>query len=117
MGPWGTGPMSGRGAGFCAGHGTPGYASPLSGRGIGLGFGRGRGARSRGFGGGRGWRNIFFATGLPVWMRFGRTGAPYRESDPEFEKQVLKSQADTLQAELDDIKKRLAKIDSEERKE
>lgn len=35
-----------------------------------MGFGRGGGFGGRG-GGGRGWRNMFHATGLPGWMRFG----------------------------------------------
>jgi Family of unknown function (DUF5320) len=61
------------------------------GRGFGAGFGRGRGA------GGSGWRHCFFATGLPGWMRFG-------------EKQALKNQAESLQSELDLIKKRLEDI-------
>lgn len=42
-GPIGMGPMTGRGAGYCAGFRTPGSFSTLLGRG--LGFGRGRGYR------------------------------------------------------------------------
>jgi len=63
-GPMGLGPMTGRGAGFCAGFARPGFASPTYGYlhpysysnlmpvwpGWGWGFGRGLG---RGFG--RGW--------------------------------------------------------------
>lgn len=44
-GPEGRGPLTGRGAGFCAGFPTPGYMN--SGRGRGLGRGRGFG---KGFG-------------------------------------------------------------------
>ncbi len=51
-GPMGMGPMTGRGAGFCAGFNVPGFMNAVSGRG-GMGFGRGRG---RGFGMGMGWR-------------------------------------------------------------
>jgi hypothetical protein len=74
-GPRGLGPMTGRGAGFCAGFGRPGFASPMHrypyrqgygysmpmwpgwGYGSGLGFGRGF---DRGFGRGfgRGWRRL-----------------------------------------------------------
>ena len=61
-GPLGAGPMTGRGAGFCAGYSMPGYANPISGRGW-FGFGRGRGWFGRG--GGRGWRHWYYATGLP----------------------------------------------------
>jgi hypothetical protein len=69
-GPMGLGPMSGRGAGFCAGFDAPGFANTMPrypyyaygygqpgpmrpgwGYGFGRGFGRGLG---RGFG--RGWR-------------------------------------------------------------
>jgi len=53
-GPWGQGPMTGRGTGYCAGFPGPGFMSP----GSGLGFGRG--AFGRGFGRGRGWRKAGF---------------------------------------------------------
>ena len=55
-GPRGLGPMTGRGAGYCAGYGQPGFASPMPRRGwFGLGWGRGMG-RGMGRGVGRGWR-------------------------------------------------------------
>jgi hypothetical protein len=118
-GPMGMGAMTGRGAGYCAGFGMPGYANPAPGRGFGMGFGRGRGAWGRGFGaGGRGWRNMFNATGLPGWMRFGGYAAPYgcptpyQKPDPEMEKQALKNEAEALQSELESIKKRLEEIGS-----
>lgn len=117
-GPQGMGPMTGRAAGICAENDTPGYANPLPGRG--MGFGRGRGGRGRGFGGGgRGWRNWFYATGLPGWMRFGISDAPVsdpasaRKSDPVIEKQALQEQANALQAELDSIKQRLSAIEAD----
>jgi hypothetical protein len=105
-GPRGSGPRTGRGAGYCSGSGAPGYANPGPGRGFGMGGGRGFG------GGGRGWRNMFFATGLPGWPRFGPFGAPYQNPDPENEKQALKNQADTLQSQLEWIRKRLEDIES-----
>jgi len=40
-GPRGMGPMTGRGAGYCAGFGRPGFTNSIPGRGW-LGFGRGR---------------------------------------------------------------------------
>jgi len=109
--------MSGRAAGYCAGYGIPGYASPASGRGFGMGGGRGRGAWCRGFGGGgRGWRHWFNATGLPGWMRYGGYAAPYgytvpfQKPEPELERQALKNEADALRAELAAIERRLSEI-------
>ncbi len=49
-------------------------------------------------------------------MRFGATAAPAANADPELEKQVLKSQADFLQGELDLIRKRLDEVDKEAEK-
>lgn len=78
-----------------------------------MGFGRGGGGRGRGMGGGgRGRRNMFYATGLPGWMRFGGYATPYQNPDPEMEKQELRSQAEALQLELDFIKKRLSELET-----
>lgn len=113
-GPMGMGAMTGRAAGYCTGYGMPGYANFIPGRGFGMGFGRGRGA----WGGGRGWRNMFYATGQPGWMRFGGYPVfygyptPYQKPDPELEKQMLKDQAEALQSELDFIKKRLSEVET-----
>ncbi len=119
-GPMGAGAMTGRGAGYCSGSGMPGYANPIQGRGFGIGFGRGRGGMGRGFGGGgRGRRNMFYATGLPGWMRFSGYALPYGYSemiqnpDPKVEQRMLKDQADALQAELEAIKKRLDEVETE----
>lgn len=123
-GPMGMGPMTGRAAGYCAGFDTPGFQNPVPGRGFGMGFGRGRGARGRGCGfggggGGRGWRNMFYATGQPGWMRSGVHAQPagypqaaYSNADPESEKQILLRQAEALQAELDQIRKRLDALET-----
>jgi len=100
-GPMGMGPMTGRGAGYCAGSGAPEFANSNPGR----GFGRGSGF------GGRGWRNGFRATGRPGWSRFGGYGAAYSQVDPGQETQALRSQADALQSELDFIRKRLAEME------
>jgi hypothetical protein len=56
---------------------------------------------------------MFYATGLPGWMRFGGYAAPYQNPDPNLVKQALKSQAEALQSELDFIKKRLSEIETE----
>lgn len=82
-GPNGMGPLTGRGAGFCAGSDVPGFRGSGRGRGFGLGFGRGlgggRGAR-RGL---RGWWGT--GPGRFVWSE----GTDYLGDDPELEKGYL----------------------------
>lgn len=101
-GPAGLGTMTGRRAGYCAGNAMPGYANPGMGRGLGTGFGCG--------GGGRGWRNMFYATGRPGWLRFGWPGSTAPMS-PENEAAVLKAQAEALQEQVKAITKRIAEIE------
>jgi len=77
-----------------------------------MGFGHGHG---RGGGrGGRGWRHMYYATGLPGWMRFGvpQAAAP----TPEVEKQMLEGQVEALQAQLEARKDRLAELDAKQAK-
>ncbi len=110
-GPWGFGPMTGRGVGFCAGYAAPGSASFAPGRGF---WGRG------GRGGGRGWRNRFYATGLTGWQRaawgwpgFG-AGSPSAYASPatsqEQELSLLKQQAQGLAQTLEQINQRIAEL-------
>lgn len=101
-GPMGMGAMTGRGAGYCAGFGMPGFAIFAPGRGLGMGFGRGRRNQNR-----------FYATGTPGRMQFGEYAAPYQMLDTRMGKQALRSRSAALQSELDSIKKRLKEIDSE----
>ena len=100
--------MTGRRAGYCVGYDAPGYANAMPGRGLGMGWGRGRGR-----GGGRGWRNMYYATGLPGWARYGPApgwgpppGAAYgpygAAPTPEQETEFLKSPAVMLKEEVDD---------------
>ncbi len=105
-GPLGAGPMTGRAAGFCAGNGAPGYSTPAAGRGC--GFGRGRGGMGGGCG--RGFRNLFFATGLPGWLRDGGGAVPDSRSGGFDEKQALENQAQALRAQLDEVQKRLSHL-------
>lgn len=121
-GPLGMGPMTGRSAGFCAGYGIPGYANPIPGRGTGF-WGMGRGF----FGGGRGWRHVYYATGLPGWMRFGGYPAipyvpqpyatqPYMpQMTPEQELEYLKNQSQFIQNTLEEIKKRMDELVSKDK--
>ncbi len=116
-GPWGYGPMTGRGAGFCAGYPVPGYANPVGGRrGLGRGFGRGSG---RGFGGGwgRGW-----GYHQPMWggADWANPGYPYEgvtpyESDPKLEARALQETAEVLESELKQIKQRLKELEDSDR--
>jgi hypothetical protein len=99
--------MSGRGAGYCGGYDAPGYANPMGGRGMGYRWGRGRG---------RGWRNMFHATGMPFWARWGYGPAspgfaPWGPPTGEEETDMLKRQAASLQGELDAISKRLSELE------
>jgi len=128
-GPMGAGPMTGRGAGYCAGNAVPGYANPVPGRGFGRGFaGRGRG-------GGWGRRNWFYATGMPGWARAGAGmqawgGYPPYGATPqawqaggqvaptaEQELDVLKGQAEYFTGALDDIKKRIGELEADKKAE
>ncbi len=61
-GPAGMGPMTGGGAGLCAGYGVPGYREPVQGR-CGMGFGCGR---SRGYGMGMRWRHGWTNSGTQI---------------------------------------------------
>ena len=131
-GPMGLGPMTGRGAGYCAGYSMPGYMNPIAGRGyFGRGyFGRGRGVYGRG--GGRGRRNWYYATGLPGWVRAaqglpawgGQQAYPYAapyayphnpwgaEITPQQEAQMLKEQARAMQEEINSINQRIVELES-----
>lgn len=95
MGPMRMGPMTGRGAGYCAGFNTPGYVNS---------------ARNfAGFGGGRGFRRMFYATGVPGWARFARfhnDGVPSVD-----EKEVLNNQVELLENHLKQVKKCLTELD------
>ena len=96
-GPVGAGPMTGRGAGFCAGYDVPGYMNNTPGRGFGggRGWGMGRGFR----GGGRGWRHQYYATGLPGWAREASYPYPYSSvmpSDPGTSRDTKAAQAEEL---------------------
>ena len=113
-GPAGMGPMTGRGAGYCAGYPAPGYAN--------AGFGRGFGRRR---GGGWGRRNWFYATGLTGWQRGAYGYPPYGGGMPyapafypsgsglsrEDEFNALKGQAEYLEESLEGIKKRMGELE------
>lgn len=120
-GPMGDGPMTGRAAGYCTGSAAPGYMNPAPGGGFrGRGGGRG-GGRGRG-GGGRGWRNWYYATGVPGWARarWGFAPPAYPAGVPfvpsmtrEQEIELLREQADHVNETLEDIKRRIEELSSQ----
>lgn len=101
-GPMGMGRMTRRGAGRCAGYATPDYANPTEfAGGFGCGFGRGRG-----FG------RMLHATGMPGRARnrngyYAYAGANRGTAD---ERSFLNNQAELLEKQLQQIKKRLSHL-------
>ena len=97
-GPMGFGPMTGRGAGFCAGFGRPGFANPVRGRGF--GFGR---------------RMLYgypYAGGYGVatpYMGYGY-GYPGGAIPKEEEIRTLEDQARAMEDDLNAIRKRLEEL-------
>jgi len=114
-GPEGFGPITGRGAGFCAGYPVPGIISPAWGGGGGRGFGRGGG-------GGGGWRHRhwYHATGLPRWQRAWMASSAYASpflahfgpmtKDQELE--ALKNQAKYFEQALENLRGRIREVES-----
>jgi hypothetical protein len=109
-GPAGTGPRSGRAAGYCGGFDEPGYADTLFGRGRWRGQGPGSEGWGRGFGGR--WRR-FGLGGLRDWFSWGAGGPAI---DARQERQALRSHADALRARLRAIEGRLAEGDDKPEK-
>jgi hypothetical protein len=110
MGPEGLGPRTGGAAGYCRGSDRPGYADSGRGSGRRWRFGFGEGGFGRRFGGrgrgrGRGWLSDWIPRG--VGRRLGL--------DAEADRELLKSQADALRAQLRVVETRIA--ESEEKKE
>ncbi len=92
-GPMGTGPMTGRGAGFCTGN-TVMYYNGFFGCGC-------------GFGGGRGLRTNFYAAGLRGAGRFANPAVNGVYQSKAEEKELLIRYAKDLENQLSDIKKRI----------
>ena len=110
-GPMGMGPMTGRGAGYCAGYPVPGYMNPLPGGGA-------RGwRRGRGWGLGR-WAAPW-AYGAPAYGAPAYAAQPFGWPQPtsEQETEMLKQQAQLLQSQLDAVQKRLDELTAETAKD
>jgi len=101
-GPAGWGPMTGRRRGYCAGYNAPGFVSP----GPGMGYGRGGG---RGLG--RGWGRGYPAYGPEVMTVPPPVYAP--RLDPEEERRYLEQCSEQLEADLEDIKKRIKHLEED----
>ena len=112
-GPWGAGPMTGRGMGYCAGYAAPGYMNP----GPGVGFGRGRGfgrGFGRGLGRGRFWgvpaQPVGYAPAQPVRYVPVQAGQ-VPEYTREYEVADLKAEKELVERELEDIRTRLKELE------
>lgn len=102
-GPMGAGSMTGWGSGYCGGASYP------------RGFARGSfGGRQGGFGrgGGRGWRNCFWATGRPGWLRTGGSDEPVAPWTADAERQNLQREAAVLEAELQSLRARIEELET-----
>ena len=121
-GPLGMGPMTGRGAGYCAGFAVPGYLNPAGGRGLGMAWGRGYARGGRGFRRGYGLPAV-----VPPGYQASGWGMPYAPSFPPAnvydapvapsavpgqELEALKNQASYFKNALEDIKKRLGELET-----
>jgi len=105
-GPMGMGPMTGWGAGYCAGFAVPGFMNPMPGRSWGLGRGWGRG-----FGRGMAWRRAWgYPLGAyPAAVPYGAAAAPQDEVE------ILKNQAKYFAEALEGINKRIAELEAEKK--
>lgn len=91
-GPLGMGPMTGRGAGFCAGFAAPAFMKSMGAYGIGRGYGRG-------------FRRMYGFMGFP---NYG--GAYTPELRATEEKEFLNNQVNFLENQLLQVQKRLQEL-------
>ncbi len=95
-GPMGAGPLTGRGMGYGNPNVQQTWPNWPAGVRYGAGFRRG--------GGGFGWRNRYYATGVPGWV------------PPTDDQQIadLKAQSLVLREQLDAVEKQLTKLENKE---
>lgn len=102
-GPMGSGPMTGRRMGFCAGSSDPGFFSSGPAFGMGRGRGLGRGF-NRGFGPGR-------------WSGIPPVGYGGYQITAEQEMNALAEQKKMLEDELEQLKQRHAELQKQKKTE
>jgi len=115
-GPVGSGPMTGRAAGYCSGNSAPGYANLGYGRGFcrgGRGYSRGR---VRGFGRrGYGYPQVIFAPAINPQTNVPITQPQLPEQEvtalENYQKNLAAEKAD-LEQELEGVKARLAELNA-----
>ncbi len=93
-GPDGFGPMTGRGAGFCAGYAVPGFRNPGFGRGLGRGLRRG------------------FVRAAPI-NRIVPVQQPTKEQERQYlenEVNMIEQERKALDQEIESIRKRLEEL-------
>lgn len=99
-GPMGFGPMTGRGAGLCAGlyagYAALRYISPRLG--CGLGFGRGSG-----------YRRMAYCAGTPEWGSEAYNGY----NSPADEREYLNKETELVKNHLQQLEKRLKELDGD----
>ena len=106
-GPRGFGPMTGRGAGYCAGDSVPGYMNPEQGYGRGFGYGRGRGW---------GYRSPIYA---PIYTPYPSGIIPHITPENQLtmlkqEKEYLESEMNGIKSAMDNISKKIEELDKKE---
>ncbi len=103
-GPWGMGPRTGRGLGYCAGYPSPGYT-----KGPGMGLGRS-------YGWGRGWRGVGWSQGRRFYSypsdMIPPESIPSSFSAPEEESKYLENTLIALKKEVEFIEKRIEELAS-----
>jgi hypothetical protein len=96
-GPWGAGPMTGRAAGYCAGHAVTRYMNPRFG--YGRGYGKGRG------------RELYLYPPPVIVPAYPKVNPPVTQQQPqEQEVAALENYQKELAAEKTDIEKEMNDI-------
>jgi len=115
-GPMGSGPMTGRRAGVCAGYSIPGYMNlvgniPGANQGFGYGRGFGRGfSRGRGVGRNFGWRRAAAPNSYGVSSGNPLYNVPAVSAQDEA--RALKEEAQVMQEEISAITRRIKELEA-----